>query len=57
MENFKLNFKAKELELQKQLTDLQAKLEKDKIIDAEAAKFLDYSINVRLYSSIYFGKM
>lgn len=57
MENVKFNFKAEELELQKRLTVLQTKLEKDKIIDAETAKFLDYSINVRQYFSKCFGKM
>lgn len=57
MENVKLNFKAEELELQKRLAGLQTKLEKDKIIDAETAKFLDYSINVRQYFSKYFRKM
>jgi len=46
VENFTFKFKAEELELQKKITELQAKLETEKLVDAENEKFLSYSINV-----------
>lgn len=46
VENFKLRFRAKELELQREIQELQVKLESEQIIDGENEKFLDHSINV-----------
>lgn len=49
VENFKLQFVAEELELQRRIKELQSKLETEQIVDAENEKFLDHSINVIKY--------
>lgn len=46
IENFKFKFKTKEIELQRKITELQVKLETEKLVDAENERFLNYSINV-----------
>lgn len=46
IENFKFKFKSEELELQKKITELHAKLETEILVNAENETFLDYSINV-----------
>lgn len=54
VENFKLQFRAEELELQRKIKESQVKLESEQIVDTENEKFLDYSINViKLYLFIY----
>ncbi|XP_025422946.1 uncharacterized protein LOC112692490 [Sipha flava] len=45
VEHFKLTFKAKELELQKEILGLQTRLENEQVIDKENETFLNYSIN------------
>jgi hypothetical protein len=49
VEHFKLTFKAKELELQKEILGLQTRLENEQVIDKENETFLNYSINVSKY--------
>lgn len=46
VENFKLKFLTKEIELQNKIIELQASLETDKIVNEENEQFLDYTINV-----------
>lgn len=47
VEYFKLKFKAEEFEIQKEITELSARLETEKIVDVENETFLDYTITVR----------
>ncbi|XP_026823216.1 uncharacterized protein LOC113561156 [Rhopalosiphum maidis] len=44
VENFKFQFKSEELELQKYMVELQAKIKTDQIVDKENEQYLDYSI-------------
>ncbi|KAE9538886.1 hypothetical protein AGLY_005468 [Aphis glycines] len=44
VENFKFKFKSEELELQKYIIELQAKMKTDKVVDNENEQYLDYSI-------------
>lgn len=54
VENFKLQFRAEELKLQREIKESQIKLESEQIVDAENEKFLDHSINViKRYMFIY----
>ncbi|XP_050060021.1 dynein regulatory complex protein 9-like [Aphis gossypii] len=44
VENFKFKFKSEELELQKYIIELQAKMKTDQVVDKENEQYLDYSI-------------
>lgn len=46
VENFKLQFRAEELELQRKIKEFQIKLESEQIVDVENENYLDHSINV-----------
>lgn len=50
VENVKLNFKAEEFDVRKEMTELVARLETEKIVDVENEKFLDYTIKVSNHS-------
>lgn len=53
MENFKFKFKSEELELQKYMIELQAKMKTDQVVDNENEQYLDYSIKVSQYTCTY----
>lgn len=53
MENFKLKFKSEELELQKYMIELQAKMKTDQVVDNENEQYLDYSIKVSQHTCTY----
>lgn len=53
IENFKLMCKGDELEWQNKMTELQVKLETEKVVNAENLQFLDYSIGVSLKKNVF----
>lgn len=50
VENFKFKFKSEELELQKYMIELQAKMKTDQVVDNENEQYLDYSIKVNQHT-------